>query len=233
MTYLEMCQEFAKRVAISGGTIPSVDSSDRDHQMISQLVASADAYIQSLYHDWSFMWSEATGTLLDDTDLVPAPVDMNVMDTDSLVLDPGTTDAHRVLYRPYREFRDEYTMSEKRSARKPSYFTVRPDKSIVMSEKTALSGTDYRFEYWIMPVRMSSNEDTSIIEPAFSEAGWLIVSKALLDWAARESAPEVLSSVGAQYDDLMARLQSVAGPSMNHREYMRNSEHNLPAIGVV
>ncbi len=213
-TYLQMCKDFVNEVGILGGSFTSVVDQTGEALNVARWIAEADYYVQGLYFDWPWLWSQASGTLTQNSDALPRASNLNILKKTPMIIGKGTDSFHQVTYMEYVPFFELFETGVKQTNDEPAYFTQTPDytASLLLSEKIKSTGKTYYYEHWKRPVLMTANADTSAMQPYDEETGSIISARAKLWYASREDAPEVEGDAAAEYEDKLARLTAVALP---------------------
>jgi hypothetical protein len=181
-TYLDLVNAFIVELGINGGnTLASVSSGTNSLESIRicGFIADADYEIQSLHHNWKFLWRQFAGTLQPGYDTLASPTYGNIsgnpplsanmsvyqfrkIDRKSLVFNYSDASiANRPVFQDWRKF--EY-MNQNRGPKSvsnsPPYFSQSPGGQIIVSTLMA-SATPYRYECWGRPMRLKDDGDVS------------------------------------------------------------------------
>lgn len=219
--YLALCKAVVAELGIQGGNGPaSVLNQTRELKNIVDWTAEADLYIQQLWTDWKFLWTEqsiAVGAGL-DTFSTSAPIGFPDEER-GLIVGKGTSSAYRVKWMPYEEFFDLYEMGEKQANTRIANWTLTPDGRIKLSHLTPSGITQFYAQYHRKPYRMIDNTDLSPIPDTFDR---IIVVRTKITYAEREDAPEIMSGASAEYADLLEKLEAFQLPKHRHGRTSRN-----------
>jgi hypothetical protein len=193
ITYLDLCNRLIVELGINGGArLNSVSTNVISLEAIRTVnfVADADFEIQSLHHNWKFLWRQYKNTLRAGGDVLGLPVAdststpsvsyssvsatgyyMNMMDRGSLVFNPdSTTLASRPIYQDWREFEALWqSRGTKTISNSPPYWSIDPAGNAIVSTLMA-DNTHYQYECWARPTRMRIDSDISPIVLATSAA---------------------------------------------------------------
>ncbi len=209
-TYLDLCKAIVSELGIAGGTGPSAVTGQRTElKNIVDWVADADLYVQNLWSNWNFLWTEASGTVTAGESEIITLTNMRSEIEDGLLFDPGTNGAYRPKYMPWRAFKVQYETKPKRTARRPDHWSRTPAGIIKLSQKTA-SNLDFSMDYHALPTRMSANGSISPIPTPYDR---IILCRAKLIYSEREDAPEITAGASAEYLDILEKLESFALPN--------------------
>lgn len=229
--YLELVQAIVAELGVRGGTGPTtVVGQTGEYGNLCTWIADADLYIQNLWLNWNFLWTQQTGQdIANGTDYLPVPSDadtrvrsVDMRDRGGLILYPGTSSA----YQPtpvfdWRTFRDSWNLRAKTSLARPSQWAIAPDGTIYLSHKVN-DDVDFTLDFWQWPNRLIANDDESLIPETFDR---IIIVKAKITYAEREDAPEIMAGAAAEYGDLLEKIEAACLPKM---ENSRMSEQNTP-----
>ena len=216
MTYLELCQTVRQEVGISGTGPSTVLNQEGQLKVIVDFVAEADYQIQSLWHDWNFLWAQYSSTLSIGT-RSPAtgkPTDFSNWDMRSFFLDYTTDDSINLSPLTYVDWRSNFRQGVATNS-SPTYFVIQPDDNVIVEPPPDKSYT-ITADYWKTPTRFSANADQSAIPTQYHR---IIVSRAKTMWAEREEAPEILLASVAEYQDLLDKLESQSLPGQRNRRF--------------
>lgn len=210
-SFLDLCKATVAELGVAGGTGPSsVTGQVKELGRIVQWVGDADLYVQGLWHDWNFLWAQASGTATADTIMTPA--DFKAEIDNGLVLNTGLASAYRPTWMDWREFDIKFETTPKSTSSRPFSWSVRPDNSIRLSAILSAS-QDYTLNYFRLPQRMTGNTSVSPIPDMYDR---IIIARAKIIYAEREDAPEVMAGSSAEYQDLLEKLESLYLPSARH-----------------
>jgi hypothetical protein len=216
MTFLELCQTVRQEVGISGTGPSTVLSQEGQLKVIVDFVAAADYQIQSLWHDWNFLWAQYSSTLSTGT-RAPAtqqPTDLSNWDMRSFFLDYTSDDAISLTPLSYIDWRADLRQGTATN-NSPTYIVVQPDESVIVDPPPDQAYT-ITADYWKTPTRLTANADVSDIPIQYHR---VIVSRAKTMWAEREEAPEILLASSAEYQDLLDKLESQSLPGQRGRRF--------------
>jgi hypothetical protein len=216
MTFLELCQTVRQEVGISGTGPSTVLNQEGQLKVIVDFVAESDYQIQSLWHDWNFLWSQYSSTLSTGTraPAVQKPTDFSNWDMRSFFLDYTTNDSTNLTPLSYVDWRADFRQGVATNS-SPTYIVVQPDDNVIVDPPPDQSYT-ITADYWRVPTRMSANTDVSSIPAQFHR---IIVARAKTMWAEREEAPEILLASVAEYQDLLDKLESQSLPGQRNRRF--------------
>lgn len=222
MNFLGLCQDLVAELGIEGGSGPSAVTGQTGQMAnVVRWVRDSNDYINGLHIDWRFLWAQlgAGKTLTIGSDALPlptAPNYLNFIDTETVWLDKGTTSARQLRFLPWEDFRRRYEYGVVKQTRKPTLFSVRPNRTLVLDSK-ADAATSVTYDYWRKGIQLAANSDTPAIPDGFQR---LIVVRAMVRYGVREDAPEILSGAAAEYDDLLEKLEAQEWPN---NEYVTRS----------
>jgi hypothetical protein len=193
ITYLDLCNRLIAELGINGGAqLSSVSTNLISLEAIRTVnfIADADFEIQSLHHNWKFLWRQYKNTLRAGGDVLGLPVAdatstpsvsysslsatgyyLNMIDRASLVFNyDSSTLASRPKYQDWREFEAMWqSRGTKTSSNSPPYWSVTPAGNPIVST-LMVDNTHYQYECWARPTRMRADGDISPIVLAVSAA---------------------------------------------------------------
>ncbi len=193
MTFLDLVNAFITELGINGGQLltstgggtlapgagtPGQGSSTYSPEVarVCQMIADADYEIQSLHHDWRFLWRQYRDVLASGADVLNTPKFVSVsqlgtsypytlrtIDRDSLVFNYGsTTQAFRPRYREWREFEALWqSRGAKNVSDYPTDWTISPSGNPILSHVASTNNLPYQYEFYIRPQRMQADGDVS------------------------------------------------------------------------
>jgi hypothetical protein len=172
MTFLELCQKTRRECGVQGSNTPTaVTSQSGLLQRIVEWVQDADLWVQRLYPDWSFLWSEHTVDTVSGSASLTQPTDLGVWDTGSFGKDRGTADGMSMTVMDFRTWRsDFYTKSNE----EPSQVVIKPDNTIILPAP-ADGVYEIYGNYWAKPTKMTGNTDEPLYAEEFQR---IIIAKA-------------------------------------------------------
>ena len=215
-SFLTLCQEFASEVGIPGGVPATVVSQTGELAEVVRMVRNADQDIKRRWFDWKFLWATATDTTalnLNTLTTLQKPADIGTYNLDSFWLDKSTASAVHLVHVDYEYYRDTLKIGTQTSS-KPYLFTTAPNKNILLWPQSDSASYSLTYEYWIAAAAMTADVDVSAIPTDFHR---IIIARAKIFWGDREDAPEVVAGAGAEFDDLMDKLEAREGPEQSGR----------------
>jgi hypothetical protein len=236
-TYLELVSDVITETGLNGGNAPSsVEAAEGDAAKVVYWVRIADLQIQRERIDWDFLWATHTAPLTQDSNIVPAPTDtydaddantrtelINAIAKDRLAVIDANGQPSFPRFMEWNEFAPIYNYEVQPVSDYPSYWSIRPDRVIVLSEPIESGDMTCKYEYWRKPIRMRTSTATSRIPDDFSR---LITLLAKILYAEHEDAPEVDIGSTANYDIVLNQMLSVHAP-MAEWQRMENSDRLL------
>ncbi len=212
MDYRTLCQDFVAQFGLAGGTGPSsVENQVGELGNVVRWVRDAALYIDNLWLDWRYLFTRYSGTLSAPDSVPslpndPAGVRARLWETHNLKISPAppTAPAWSLLTYLDRAQFDQCYDPDTATAGQPEAFTVMPDQTLQFNcpadQSYILKGAFYR-----APVPLAANSDVPLIPEEFHR---LILVRALVMYADREDAPELVSAALSEYPDLLEKLES-------------------------
>jgi len=219
MTFLELCQTVRQEVGISGTGPTTVLNQEGQLKVIVDVVIAADHQIQSIWHDWNFLWSQYSSTLSTGTraPLTAKPSDFSNWDMRSFYLDYTSDDFTRLEELSYIDWRTDYRQGTSTN-NIPTSFVIQPDDTVFVDPPPDKAYT-ITADYWKTPVKLEANADISAIPTQYHR---VIVARAKTMWAEREEAPEILLASSAEYQDLLDKLETQSLPGQRWRRFSQS-----------
>lgn len=216
MNFRELCQAYVKELGISGGTGPSsVLNQTGEFANVVRWIADANLWVDSLWRDWKYLWSEYSGTM---TGQSLAPASIREIDRSSVWINFGTSNASNLSWIEWKlltEYRARPTLTGS-----PVYFSVSPSGTLWLDR--AVTNLPLRFEYWRRPAKLAQDTDLPSMPEDYHR---IILARAAIMYGNREAAPEIISGMESEYIDLLDKLQSDQLESFRHE---RMSGQDVP-----
>jgi hypothetical protein len=233
-TYLELVSNVITETGLNSGNPPAdVQEATGDAAKVCYWVRVADLQLQRERIDWDFLWANPTVQLTQGSNIVPMPTDkpvdadttthtalINSIAKTKLAVIDVNGEAFFPQYLHWDEFSVVYGYEALQESDYPSYWTMRPDRALLLSENIASAEMTCKYEYWRKPVQLRANGDISRIPDDFSR---LIVLLAKILYAEHEDAPEVDVGSTAHYDQMLNQMLSAHAP-MAEWQRMENSD---------
>jgi len=222
MTYLELCQKMVRDLGLQN-TVASVAEQTGMAAKIVDWVADADEYIQSLWQDWRFLWSQHSVSTIASTREVTAPTDLGTWDKDSLYLNYTSDDYVHLDELDYLEWRSLYRQGTQTDD-EPSQFVVLPNNNIYL--EPAPDGVyTLTADYWKVPVRLTANNSKSPIPDRFER---IILAQAKIYYSEHDEFPTVYELATAEFAKIYAQLKSAELPGgFQNLRKSSNPGHNM------
>jgi hypothetical protein len=237
-TYLQMVSDMIMETGLNGGNAPSsVVGATGDAAKVVYWIKTADMQVQRERIDWDFLWAREDAELTPDSAVVPSPSDrnsdssdltthtvlVNSIAKDRLAIIDTNGQSHFPEFLNWNEFSVLYGYETQQASDYPSYWTIRPDRVILLSGPIETSGLTCRYEYWRKPIEMRLDADTSRIPDDFQR---IIILRAKILYAEHEDAPEVDVGATADYTMMLNQMLSVHTPE-GEWQRMENSHQLL------
>jgi hypothetical protein len=210
MNYRELCQEFVAQFGLSGGTGPTtVANQTGELGNVVRWIRDADLYVNNLWEDWRFLWVAYAGTLsagsfVPSVPNTPSGVRVRRWNTKSVKVRLATdTSWSRLTYMPHQHFLQTFDPDVEVSAA-PTAFTVLPDNSLQFN-CPADQAYLVKGEFWRSPRALAADTDVPLMPEEYHR---LILVRALVFYADREDAPELVSGALSEYPDLLEKLEA-------------------------
>ena len=221
-TYLQLCQKITRDLGV-GTSISTVSDQIEMSRKFVDWIADADEYVQSLYFDWKFLWSQYSTTTVVGTREYSAPSDLGVWDKDSFYLDYLSDDYIKLSEIPYLIWRQAFLPGSHTNS-KPSSFLLAPNHNVYL-EPIPDAAYMLTADYWKSPTRMTANVDTSDIPARFER---IIIARAKIYYAEHEELPNVFDLATNEFDSLLKQLEAAELPG--REEYGRGHAHDSDMV---
>lgn len=203
MNYLTLCKELVKEVGIAGGTGPAtVAAQTGELANVVRWVRDANDYINNLWKDWKYLWTEYDQNVTTTTPILPVGVEVRSWHRDSVWLNYGTARASKLEFEDWDTFR--VNQANGMSAGIPTVFSIKPNGQMVLN-RTPNESMPLHAEFWRRPTQLATDSD---IPDMPSEYHRIIVCRAAIMYGNREAAGEIISGMEAEYMDVLEKLQS-------------------------
>jgi hypothetical protein len=217
-TRLQLCQRLRQEAGISGTGPATTIGQPGEMGRVVDWIDTAYEEIQDKHPDWEFLRNDFTfQTIASTSEYLPSAVALPEHASwkqDSFrayLTSTGTNDEMWLNYYPWDTFRDAFMFGSNRSTPgKPTEFSVRPNKAVVLWPVPALIYT-IGGEYYKRPQVMSANADEPLFPREFHMA---IVWKALMYYGTYENAPEAFTTGQSNYDRILRKLEVDQLPSI-------------------
>lgn len=211
-TFLELINQAKLEIGAEGGALTQVTGHVGMPAKLVDWTASTDYYIQSLYFDWNFLWTQLDINTIAGTSLIDPPADMGAWDRDSFWLDYTTDDGIKMDLIDYKDWRDDLRFGVKTNDT-PTVMVIRPDGKLKLdpppNKVYALTA-----DYWKAPVKMTANADVPLIPAEFQR---IIVARVKMYFAEEQEVPNLYEIAKLEYDEIFARLISHELPGQINR----------------
>jgi len=222
-TNLELCQELAQEVGISGSGVPTtVVGQTGQLKKIVDFIKTADLRIQSMYIDWNFLWTQFSEALSATQTAVSAPTNpaVNQWDDESFYLDYNTDDYVRLKGIDWYTYRDRYRQGTKTDDI-PSMVVIKPNLDLII-EPPCLTSYTLTGEYWAKPTAMTTNSATSSIP---SHLHRIIIARAKMLFADHEEDDGMKLSAQSEFAEILADLKAAELPKMKGQRMARDTQN--------
>lgn len=232
---LSLCKDVVSELGVAGGTIQSTAGlTSQELQRCVNWVIAADILIQSEWSDWNFLYFNDLGniTLAKGSQQIVTTNQFDDIDHESMVFNWGSQSPLPAYpkYMDWKHFSMVYLSRPiQTAATTPPNWSVDPSGQIWFSHFANVA-TAVRVAYWLPPVRMVNDTDTSAIPYKFDRC---IVERAKMMYAQRENAPEILSGSTAEFGNLYEKLMSSCLPAGRAAFKSRNDHTTMPDGYVV
>lgn len=221
-----LCIETIDEYGIGGGSTGfDVSTTDVQHKRLLNFMIAAEIYINNLHTDWRYLWVDWTGpTLVAASSTITLPVvatkgEVNQWLKEAMWLDRATANPYHLTHVPWKDFRDKFLADTIQTA-DPEFYSIAPDGTIYLDSKTKSTHTPSG-EFYRRSGELSADDDDPLIP---SNHRRIIQVKAIINYAIREDAPEILSGEAAEYSDLLEKLEMAEWPGSTADGYGENED---------
>lgn len=212
-TFLELVQDLHRESGASGSAPVTVLNQRGEAQRLVNWIRDADTYVQDLWENWKFrraLYSEVTAIGIN---ALPIVQDVTFYDERSFkIIENGTTEEFPIEVVEYDDIKDEVRDT---SSSIPFRVIIMPDGTLEVDPVPDAAHT-IKCDYYINPVEMTLDADTSIIPSRFHR---VILGRALILYANYENAPEIKTQGSEIYTEQLARLENNQLPNEFNSRY--------------
>lgn len=212
-TYLELVQELVTELGVGGAnqgaTVPpAVAGQTGQLWNAANWIKQANNNINLMWSDWRYLSTEYAETLTVGSTAVPAHSGTEVVkkwDRASFWINRSLTSAGPLGFMSWEDFRSNILPGPAATSNsKPSIITQKRDGTLLLN---APCNSTYALtaEFYKRPTLLASDNDTPEMPEEFHR---LIVCEAAIKYGNKEAAMEVISGMEAEYDYLLAKLQT-------------------------
>lgn len=221
-TFLQLCQEARRECGIQGAGPTTVVSQTGLLQRVVDWVADADEYVQSLHHDWDFLWSSFSGVTASGSEDVTLaqPTDLGAWDRESFALNRGLATGRPLVVKPYKEWRQ---FNGVKSNQPPSSITIKPSGDLVLNSKADAVYT-INADYWKTPTRMTVDASTSDIPVRYER---IIICRAKMYFYEDQQLLDLYKAAEKEYQEWLALLR---GDQLPGQHWRMQGEAELMAV---
>lgn len=217
--FLRLSRIARREAGISGDGPSSTVSQTGEMERIVAWVNMAWMAIQMEHPNWLWMRASATvATSTNDNSYTPSEFSTTNFGRwypDSFriyITATGQSDEQHLIHMPYDQWRDLYDFgNNSTNSGRPVHFSIGPDQSIKLGPKPDATGYTVKGDYQKEPTEMAADGDIPGMPDEFHI---MIVWKALMYYAAYESAPEVYQSAEKEYKRMLSKLRLNQLPAM-------------------
>ena len=203
MNRLQLCQRTRQEAGAAGTGPVTTIAQTAELKSIVDWVDSAYEAIQSEHPHWSFLWEQASITIL-----AAASSAANTIPAGRYVTTSARVSATQWLpFLRWRDFADRYPVP---AAGVPSAWSIRPDQLLVVN---AIPAADFTFtvERYKVPQVMVADTDVPVLP---TEHHLAIVWRAVMLYYGHDEAGVSYRLAKKEFDPLMARLLSQCTPEV-------------------
>jgi len=227
-TYLSLVNDFVRETALSGGSaLDSVINATGDQAKAAYWIKQANNQIQREWLNWDFLWVSTTQNLTQDSTIVPPETEkipvipgqpdkisigiINFIKRKSLAVIAADGEAHFPVFMDWNnsDFVRFYTYETQDPSNFPAWWSMRPDRTILLSEPIESSDLTCRYDFHRKPRQFYEDADIPLIPEDFTR---LIVVTAKIMYAEHEDAPEVSAGAHEEYDYLLSEMEAAHLP---------------------
>ena len=216
MSYLDLVKELVRLASISDSGGPTTTAGQTgDYLKAVKYVTAAHEEVQGMFFDWDFLWSNATLDTSAGLATYAGAPDLGVWDVDRIYY--NGVKLRRVVWQSY---------TPTVTSGPPSWFTVRPDNSILIGPTPDAAYT-ITYDYYKAPKVLSVDSDVPDIPAQFHR---VIVGRALMLYGNFESAPDAKVQGQELY---MAYLEQLKAHQLARRQQTHGRGASEALVSVV
>jgi len=231
-TLQNLCIETLDEYGIGGGSSGfDVATTNFEHKRLLKWMVAAITYVDNLHTDWRYLWVDWTGPSLDAaSSSITLPVvatygEVNQWVRNSIWLDRETDNPIRLRYKDWKSFRERYR-SNTLATSDPLYYSEAPDGTLYLDSKTRKAHVPSG-EFFRRTAELSDDDDEPLAPYNHRR---IYQVKAILNYAVREDAPEILGGEAAEYDDLLEKLETAEAPGSRTSGISENEDEDIVTV---
>lgn len=221
-TLLSWVQDLWREAGAAGVLPATTTSATGETRRFTQWIIRADIHIQNLWTDWKFLRNTMTIATVANQSTITTPLapvfaaaGCSTWDFDTFyIIYPNSPQHVPIKVVEYETSRHETL--DPTQVGTPSRVIVMPDNTLRLDppipDQIYIIGADY----FMPPVRMSVDGDTSLIPAQFHEA---VLGKALMYYGNFENAADAKTQGQELYDDYVARLENNQLPNVKNARF--------------
>jgi len=171
-------------------------------------ISKANRSIQRRKTNWKFLWNSWELTTVAGTSIYAGPTGLGSFDETSFWKGVGTTDAQKVTFIKYKDFREVHRQAYITSD-EVQFITLQPDGRVKLLPTPVSSGEIITGEYWRKPVDLTSDAQISLIPEQFHD---IIIARAKVYMAEMKSNNGWYQAGMVEFDDIYAQLKAHSLP---------------------
>lgn len=207
MTFLELCKRFRQEAGISGTGPSTVSGQTGELKHVVDWVSNAWDDIKIRHENWSFLRDEFSFSTVSGqrsyTTSQAGITDFAKWDLEhTKIYSSSVADEYLLTYVSYDDFRKTYMMGQAATG-KPAYYTIAPDKSMIVYPTPDDAYTIYG-DYYKAGATLTDDDDEPDMPARFH---MLIVYKALEAYGMYEAAQDALTRGNKEAMRIMMHLE--------------------------
>ena len=226
-TFLELCQQLHREVGVAG-SITQVTGQTGHLLRLVEYIKKANRKIQLRKGNWNFLWGQWDLTTVASTSTYSGPDSLGSFDESSFWYQSGSSDAQKMGFIEYREYRDAYKNVYLDSGM-PQFVTIRPDGKVLLipTPSSTYASKTISADYWKSYVDITANGSLSPIPSQFHD---IIVAQAKVYWAEKVHDNGLYQAAIIEHEDLYTALKAHSLPG---KQDENRSESSLSRVITV
>lgn len=217
-TFIKLTQDFAAEIgAVKAGVSSpsSVVDQTGEANNLARFIADANDAICNEYLDWNFLWELVTDTLAAGDQEIAWDDEWRSVDERGILFNPQSNNGYFPIYQPYPEYNIAWRQRAATTVVRPSVWTRNPNPGTILISHKATNNIDYELPVWKWATRLAADDDVTPLPRSLGDR--IVICRAMMIYAVREDAPEILAGASAEYDDLMQKLEANCLPGHKRR----------------
>jgi hypothetical protein len=225
MNYLALVNALKEKCGVSGDDLLTVTGQTGEYRKLCNFINDAWMDIQLTHRKWQYMRGDFSFAVTAGTRSYSATAagltDFANWDEDTFRVYQTSLSFNNEIWMwkwPYEQFRNLYLFGNMRNnTARPVVYTIDPQKNILLGPIPNISDYTINGKYFKVPTELVASTDIPGMPVEYHRA---IVYRAMMRYAASESAGEVYQEGKSESDKILGRLEVDQMPDLNLGEPM-------------